>query len=314
MSTAAARVSAKMSSAASTARSVRAIVTVPPYAPFLEEVAAHPRVDGLRLNTVMPIRERREQVLRRLSDLGKTLWVDLKGRQLRVVGAAVPPFTKVRLSHRIEVDTPVEAWFSDGRERAVVVGVEGDRILLEDGPRRLVGPGESVNIVDPSLRIAGDLTAGDRAWLEAMRERGLRHVMLSYVECPADAAGVRQRLPDAEIVLKIESARGVDFAPRAGERLMAARGDLYVEVVRPHRIVGALRRVIDADPSAMVASRLFSSLARQPVPEAADVCDAAFLMALGYRTFMLGDEVCLRRESVLAALDLLSSVADEMSL
>jgi hypothetical protein len=35
---------------------VEAIVTVPPYAPFLEEVAAHPLVAGLRLNTVMPLK------------------------------------------------------------------------------------------------------------------------------------------------------------------------------------------------------------------------------------------------------------------
>ena len=36
---------------------VRAIVTAPPYASFLDEVAAHPLVCGLRLNTVMPVRD-----------------------------------------------------------------------------------------------------------------------------------------------------------------------------------------------------------------------------------------------------------------
>jgi hypothetical protein len=38
------------------------------------------------------------------------------------------------------------------------VDVDGDRLILEDGPRRLVGPGESVNIVHPSLEIEGTLT------------------------------------------------------------------------------------------------------------------------------------------------------------
>ncbi len=46
---------------------VRAIVTVPPYAAFVEEVARHPIVGGLRLNTVMPIKGPLEDVLERLS-------------------------------------------------------------------------------------------------------------------------------------------------------------------------------------------------------------------------------------------------------
>ena len=61
----------------------------------------------------------------------------------------------------------------------------------------------------------------------------------------------------------------------------------------------------------MVASRLFGSLARGAVPDASDVGDAAFLVALGYRTFLLGDEVCFGRDSVLAALNLLDAVASE---
>ena len=61
-----------------------------------------------------------------------------------------------------------------------------------------------------------------------------------------------------------------------------------------------------------MASRLFDSLAEDPVPSAADIGDAAFLMSLGYRTFLLGDAVCLQRDSVLAALNLLEAVAGEL--
>ncbi|MES1240939.1 MAG: pyruvate kinase [Acidobacteriota bacterium] len=294
---------------------IAVIVTAPPYAPFLSELAAHPLVGGLRLNTVMPLAETPGEVLGRLSGLGPPLWVDLKGRQLRVTAAAVPPFTEVRLSHRIRVRTPADAFFDDGREHARIVAVDGDRLILEDGPRRVIGPGESVNVVDPSLEIEGTLTETDRAYLAAMQAAGLRKVMLSYVESPEDVEEVRALLPDAEPVLKIESRRGLAFAAKHGAglgRLMAARGDLYVEVVEPHRIVGALRGVIRADPEAIAASRLFPSLARHPVPAAQDVTDAAFLMALGYRTFLLGDEVCLRRDSVMEALNLLAAVAGEM--
>lgn len=293
---------------------VRAIVTTPPYATFLEEVAAHPIVCGFRLNTVMPVRGGPAEALERLRAYGQPLWVDLKGRQLRVVGAAVPPYTVVRLSHRIRVNTPVDAFFSDGNECVRVVDVDGDCLILEDGPRRLVGPGESVNIIHPSLEIEGTLTETDRDYLAAMAEADLKQVMLSYVEYTSDAEEVQALLPGAEIMLKIETQRGLAYTRRHGAsqgRLMAARGDLYVEVLRPHRIIGALRAIIQADPTAVVASRVFDSLAYQPVPASADIGDVAFLLSLGYRTFLLGDAVCLKRDPLLEALNLLEAVAGE---
>ena len=293
---------------------IKVIVTAPPYATHLAEVAHHTLVDGLRLNTVMPIKESPLEVLERIAGLGKPLWVDLKGRQLRVVGAAVPPFTDVRLSHRIQVKTPVEAWFSDGRERVIVAEVDGDRLILADGPQRLVGPGESVNILHSSLKVDGTLTETDRTYLAAMRKLGLKKVMLSYVESPDDAAEVRGLLPDAELVLKVESRRGLDYARRRGcsdGHLMAARGDLYIEVGRPHRIVSALQDILRADPQAIVASRILDSLVHHPVPSCADIGDLAFLMLLGYRTFMLGDIQCFDRQTVLEVLNLVQAVAGQ---
>jgi len=120
---------------------IRAIVTTPPYASFLDEVAGHRLTSGFRLNTVMPIKDGPHEALERLTKFGQPLWVDLKGRQLRVVGAAMPPFTEIHLSHRIRVHTPADAFFSDGNERARVVAVDGDRLILEDGPRRRIWQG-----------------------------------------------------------------------------------------------------------------------------------------------------------------------------
>ncbi|MBN1967190.1 MAG: hypothetical protein JW910_21230, partial [Anaerolineae bacterium] len=109
---------------------VRAILTAPPYAPYLDEAARHPLVCGLRLNTVMPLCEEPAEALERLAAYGQPLWVDLKGRQLRVVGAAIPPYTEVHLSHPISVETPVDAYFSDGTERVRVAAVDGNRLIL----------------------------------------------------------------------------------------------------------------------------------------------------------------------------------------
>ncbi|MEN8241674.1 MAG: pyruvate kinase [Chloroflexota bacterium] len=288
------------------------LVTAPPYAAYLEEAAAHELVSGLRLNTVMPLKDGPAEAIERLTKFGKPVWVDLKGRQLRVVGAAIPPFTEIQLSHPISVDTPVDAFFADGTEHARVAAVDGERVILESGPRRLIGPGESVNIVDPSLQIHGTLTETDKAYLGAMQEHGLSKVMLSYVEDPSDVEEVGALLPGAEVILKIETMKGVAFAREHGNkhgRLCAARGDLFIEVLQPHKIVPALKEIIQADSESIVASRVLDSLAHHPVPSSADISDIALLLSMGYRTFMLGDAVCLRRESVLAALNLLTEIA-----
>lgn len=295
---------------------IQVIVTAPPYASFLEEIARHPLVSGFRLNTVMPLHEEPACALERLRELGKPLWVDLKGRQLRVVGAAVPPYTEVCLSHAIRVKTPVNAFFSDGNECVRVLSVQENRIILEDGPRRLVGPGESVNIVHPSLVIEGTLTDTDKAYLFAMQRLGMKKVMLSFVETPTDAEEVREYLPDAEIILKIESEKGLHYANQHGTsqgQLMAARGDLFIEVLQPHRVIGALQQIIRADPQAIVASRIFESLVYHPVPASADIGDVAFLLSSGYRSFMLGDALCLHGNLVLEALNLLEAIAEQFA-
>lgn len=295
-------------------RKAGVIVTVPPHATFLEEVAAHPVVVGLRLNTVMPIKGAIEETLTRLSSLGQPLWIDLKGRQLRVAEAAVPPFTAVRLSHRISVRTPARAIFSGGREEARVLAVDGDRLILEDGPRRVLGPGESVNIPCASLLIEGTLTARDADHVRAARGLGLHDFMLSFVEQQEDVEAVLALDPDARVVAKIESQRGLAYArehggPRGPVRLMTARGDLFLELARPHHLLQAMQDVLAADADAIVASRICDSLAWGLEPTSQDITDAAYLLSLGYRTLLLGDEVCLKRDSVLSALNLLEAIS-----
>ena len=84
----------------------------------------------------MPVRGGPKEALLRLNKYNKPLWVDLKGRQLRVVEAALPPFTVIKVSHPIQVKTPVDAYFNDGKESVRIADVDGDCLILEDGPRR----------------------------------------------------------------------------------------------------------------------------------------------------------------------------------
>jgi len=291
------------------------IVTIPPYAPFIREVARHPVVTGLRLNTVMPTKEPLDVLLKRLQDFsyGKNIFVDLKGRQLRTTGFGVPPFTEINISHDISVNTPVTAYFCNGEESATVVGIDGRRLLFLEGPRRVVGPGESINITDPSLVINGYLTDKDISYIEAAKKIGLHDYMLSFVESNDDLSEVRNYDSNANIVAKIESIKGLKYVREDFKKdchLMAARGDLYIELKRPHDILDAVETIVQADSEAIVASRLLNSMNLSTEPSCQDISDVAYLIKSGYHNLMLGDEVCMRRESVMGSLNLLESIIE----
>jgi pyruvate kinase len=294
----------------------KAIVTIPPYAPFIDEVLRHEIVSGIRLNTVMPVKDSLEDVLKRLDEkarrYSKELWVDLKCRQLRVKSYGVPPFTEIELTHNIQVNTPVTAYFSDGKEVATVLAVEGNKLIMQEGPKRVVGPGESVNIPHHSLAVDGYFTDTDKRYIEAGNKIGMHNYMISFVEGQEDIEALYKLDPQAVPIAKIESRKGMDYV--AGDwdgktRLMAARGDLFVELRLPHHIIGALETIVQKDPNAVVASRIFNSLAYSPEPSCEDIADADNLLRMGYRTLMLGDDVCMRHDSVISSLNLLDALA-----
>ncbi len=298
---------------------IKAIVTMPPYAPYLEEVIKHPRVSGIRLNTVMPIRDTHEDLLKRLQEqVGeKEFWVDLKGRQLRIADYGVPPFTEIKLSHEIDVFTPCDAYFSGRDEKATVLAVDRNKLIMQEGPRRVVGPGESVTIVHPTLKVKGYFTDTDKRYIEAGNKAGVNRYMLSFVEGLEDIEEFRKYDNKAELIAKIESRKGIAYVQnryRNECRLMAARGDLYMELNWPHTLIPALETIIEKDKNAVVASRLFDSLAHNPEPKCEEVFDVDSLLRMGYKTFMFGDEVCLKRDSIISALNLLSAMTEKYEL
>jgi pyruvate kinase len=341
------------------------IVTVSPYAPWIGEVAAHPIVSGLRFNTVMPVSGSKTAVLRRLAKAaaGKPVWVDLKTRQVRTVYAQYydppkgypavvrgkhgkarletsdpvvhgdvrcAPWSAIKVTHKLSVDLsggPIPCYFNDGLQKALLVDVVGgDQLVFLDGPKKRIGPGESINIMHPSLKIDGFLNAPDREYLEACRESGVKNLMLSYVEADSDIEEVLGVLPDARIRAKVESERGCDEWVTGGfkERwlrhpqvnLVAATGDLYVEVgaTRPEKVIRPIRRIVNADPDAWFASRLLSSLRDGPRPAMPDLLMVAWLWEIGYRHLMIGEEIFMEKDTVLLALDMLAAAFDELRL
>jgi pyruvate kinase len=293
------------------------IVTQGPYSTFLRDVAALPAVSGIRLNTVMPVkggelRGKLEELREAVAP--KTLWVDLKARQLRVAEFANTPYTAVTISHRIRVRLPATVYFDNGSLGAKLVEIDGNRLILEDYAGRLIGPGESVNLPDPSLEILDPelLTPRDREYVEACRAVGLRHFMLSFVESPADVGVVKALFPDAAVMAKIESLKGLERAEEiagVSEGLMAARGDLFTEVEMPHHIGAAMKRIrAAAGARAVAASRLLGSLLKQPSPSCPDVMDLLYLKEMGYTRFLVGDDLCFKRDLLMKAVRIFTAV------
>lgn len=293
------------------------IVTLPAYADYVEQVVARPIVSAVRFNTVLPVREGLEEFLeafqRRVAP--KDLWVDLKCRQLRVTRSAYVPYDYLDISHAIRVKTPTKVTFCSGEFSATIREVVGGtRLIIEDVPPLPLGSGMSLSIPDPSLEIEGYMTEADKAFVRAANCVGIHRFMLSYVEGEQDLLDLLEMDPKAKIVAKIESAKGLEFVEgvypryRSKVRLMAARGDLFNELGWPHEILRATKTIVARDRKAVGASRIFSSMRKARAPQCAELGDVGFLLEAGYKTLMLGDEVCFQKESVLSALAVLEAV------
>ena len=228
----------------------------------------------------------------------KPIWLDIKGRQLRIVRWADPQYEAIELSHAISVVYPARIHFRGGEPRNIV-RCRGNRILVDPLPSEALGAGQSVNILAKELVVEGYLTETDKRYLSAGAGSNLKLVMASFVESLSDLSDVRQFMPDATIVAKIESPKGLNFVRSLtgldGINLMAARDDLYIETgQKPVEFLEHLRAIIMSDPGAICASRIFSSIESQGQVSFADFADLTLMYELGYRHFMLGDNICNR--------------------
>ncbi|OGL93034.1 hypothetical protein A2239_00975 [Candidatus Uhrbacteria bacterium RIFOXYA2_FULL_40_9] len=278
------------------------IASLDPYGEHRAHVIAHPLVHALRLNTIKPITESPRHVLKRLSrECGeKPLWIDVKGRQLRVTQYTDTFYGSVEVSHRLHVETPVDVFFKNTVARIVEVQ-NGNRLILSRIPRRTLGKGEAINILDPSLEIEGYLTAQDIAYLRAAAKLNIFNVLASFFERYQDLIDIHRYHPKAQVIAKIESARGMEFVRKFDPEViipsdfhfMAAQDDLYINMgADKPQILNAVQDIIREDPKAIVASRILTSLEYFNEVTMADLMMIAHLISLGYRRFMLSDGLC----------------------
>lgn len=286
-------------------------VTLWPSFPHFGRFAHDDRLVGIRLNSAMVGESAVADELDRAKRAGGTvpLHFDVKARQMRVENIHLnTDYLDMTLNHPIDVVTPVPVLFKAGEDCAVLDHLEegGKRLIFQGGPRYSVKEGESICIRHPSLRVLGDMfTDAERRKIEKVKEFGLRRYFLSYVESQRDVDEFMELVGrDAEVHLKIENDRGLEFVAsqyrkQPNTRLVAARGDLYVEIERPHEILAAVKLIIEKDPEACAASRLLLSVVGGSVPSCSDFSELAWLYDIGYRRMMLCDELCLK-ENLLA--------------
>lgn len=295
------------------------LVTMCPSFPHFNRFAHDRRVAGIRFNSAMITLDELDKEIARLRKLRPAcpVYYDVKSRQMRIMEVGNKDGNLVlEINHPIEVNTPTVVLFKAGADKALLDHVEGNghRLVFRGGPQYKLVAGESLHIRDKSFRnLRGEtkddncFTQLERLKIQKVKEAGFKKYFLSYVEKQSDVDIFQEMVgKDAEIWLKIESIPGMEFVANSFQKrdnlvLVAARGDLFVELDKPHHMIQALRQIIQKDPEACVGSRLLLSIVNDPVPSCADLLEIAWLHDVGYRRMMLCDEICLKENLLLSA-------------
>lgn len=301
--------------------SIDILVTLWPSFPHFPRFARDKRLSGIRLNSAMMEASELDKELKIANSIKDPvpLYFDIKGRQLRVRKVdAFMDHLELDLNHPIEVETPTLVLFKAGSDRAVLEKVEnGTHLVFDGGPSFMVKAGESLHIRHPSLKVSGPIFCEyELEKLQKVVKAGFTRYFLSYVEDQKEIDEFREFIgKEAELILKIESKQGLTFVENQFKKdeytsLMAARGDLFVEVDRPHDMLAAMKLIISKDPEAFAGSRMLLSMVKGIVPELSDLTDLAWMHDIGYRRMMLCDELCLKEPLLGAAVNVMSAFKD----
>ena len=300
-------------------------VTLWPSFPHFKQFAQDGRIASIRLNSAMMNVVELDEELEKIKKMriGVPLYYDIKGRQLRIT-EVIPndEDLEIRINHPIQVDTPTPVLFKAGADVALLKEVSDGGYYLKffGGPKYTIKEGESLHIRDESLVVNGpQFVPIELEKIEKVKAAGFKHWFLSYVENQRDVDEFIEMVGDDAIVnLKIENKVGLqyvanEFRKKPNVNLVAARGDLYVEIDRPHEILAAVKLIIDKDPEAVVGSRILLSVITDPVPSCADFHEMAWLVDIGYKNFMLCDELCLKGDLLGRAVNVFQSFKDTYS-
>lgn len=209
----------------------------------------------------------------------------------------MPFLTSLQPGHRILV--------SDGSIEMRVVSVDQNYVLVEVvSEEGVVTASRSINLPDSRVRYAS--RGDDDGTLVAFERDHPVTVAVSMVASAADVARVRQMLPCARVVAKVESQMGLDhldeIAAEADE-LLIARGDLSIEL--PLEQIGVAAEAITTAAYAhgrdhVVAAGFLESLQRADRPSIAEVSDLWHFHSRGTRRFLLSGTICVTNPAKVA--------------
>ena len=303
-------------------RPTNLIVTLWPTFPHFHRFANDPRIQGIRLNSaMMDASEIDDDFERQIRNASVPLWFDTKAMQLRItelVKGMDCDHLEIRLNRPIQCDTPTPVWFKAGEDCALLDHIEDDVLVFDGGPAMEVRVGESIHIRNPELKVGGPvITPTELEKIQKAMSLGFTRFYLSYVYDQTHIDAFRNIVgPDADIILKIENKWGLHwtqdhFQPQPNTHLCAARGDLFVEIDRPHEIMSACRTILKKDPDAIVGSRMLLSCVHDDVPSCADLNELAWLYDTGFSSFLLCDELCLKEDLLAMAVDIFDEFRGE---
>jgi pyruvate kinase len=202
----------------------------------------------------------------------------------------MPFVTSLRPGHRVLV--------SDGSIELRVIDIGRDYVLVEvETDLGTVAASRSINLPDSRVRY---MSRGDDDGTLVAFERDCElDVAVSMVAGALDVSRVRQMLPNARVIAKIETQFGLDNLEKIAEQadeLLIARGDLSIELP-VERIGLAADAIMDAAKahgcSYIVAAGFLESLERRDRPTTAEVSDLWHFHRLGTRRFLLSGAVCV---------------------
>jgi hypothetical protein len=280
-------------------------VTLWPAFDHFVKYASDTRIQGIRLNSAMMHASEINGQFERRSQMAKVpLWFDIKGMQMRIREVVCDhhcDHLEFILNRPVNVKTPFIVYFKAGEDAAKCIEVRnGTHFIFDRGPRYEVRAGESIHIRDPH-EVGGDVFLDyELEKIQKIVDLGFQNFYLSYVWSQRHVDQFRDLIgPNAMLKLKIENQQGLDWVangwiPQKNTSLVAARGDLYVEVEHPHDIMNACKLIIEKDPDATVGSRMLLSIINNSVPSCSDLSELGWLYDIGYRNFLLCDELCLK--------------------
>lgn len=254
----------------------------------------------------------------------KPVWVDLKGRQLRIKAWCYPEFEKAELNRPVEAAPGSRVYFRGDSKAYELRRIERETTLvLRQNPKIALGAGQAVNIVGDEVEIYGPrLTMLDHEFIGCAVWLGINRFMLSFVESWDDIFALEKTIEWAMrefskssqdytyiIGLKFESLKGLEFLKTLSPGNfpqhcvpVLARGDLGIQLEGKHELMlWAARKMLRLSKESIMASRIFESLQKSEQVSLQDYADIQLFKRMGFKNFMLSDTISEQKLSEAAA-------------